>query len=141
VSRAVALAAGCVVLAGAALAQADAVTMSLAQYRDGNGVRVLVFTGTISNGRSGESVEVLGQDCGARGFRVLGGAQTRTGGGWEHQNPEQVAPWRSWVWGSGITFRARWSDKLSEPVVLRLPAAVWAVKLPGCSRALAHVSS
>jgi hypothetical protein len=116
---------------GVALAQSGAVTLVLSQYRDVNGVRTLVFSGVIPNGAAGETVELVGQDCGASGYRLLGGGVTRPGGRWQLENPEHVAPYRTFGWSSGITFRARWNDRLSDPVVLRLPAGISATKVEG----------
>jgi hypothetical protein len=111
-----------VTASSAALAQSDAVTLSLSQYRDVNGVRTLVFSGTIASGAAGQTVELLGRDCGAEGLRLLGGAQTRDGGRWQLENPEHDAPYRTFRWSSGIAFRARWKEQLSDPVVLRREA-------------------
>ncbi len=115
----------------AALAQSGGVTLSLDQYRDVNGVRTLVFSGVVSSGAVGETVELLGQDCGGRGSRLLGGAETRQGGRWQLENPEHVAPYRTFAWASGLAFRARWRDRISDPVVLRLPAGISATKVAG----------
>lgn len=128
-------------VAGAAFAGPDAVTLTMSQYRDVNGVGVLVFSGAISSGAAGETVELLGQDCGARGSRLLMGADTRQGGRWQLENPEHVAPYRSFSWTSGITFRARWKDELSDPVVLRLPGPIGASKVAGRSAWRVSVSS
>jgi hypothetical protein len=120
-------------LAGATsvLAQAGGVTMSLSQYRNVNGVRVLVFSGAVASGAPGETVEVVGQDCGRRGYRLIGSAETRSGGGYQIQNPSAVPPYRWNPVGSGMTFRARWKDQLSDPVVFRIPASIWTRKAPG----------
>ncbi len=120
-----------VTVVGVARAQSDAVTMSLSTYRNANGVLVLAFSGSVSSGAAGEQVEVLGQDCGARASRLLSATQTRPGGGWRLENPESTAPYRSFNWGSGMTFRARWRDGLSDPVTFRVPARPFAVKVPG----------
>jgi hypothetical protein len=120
-----------VTASSAALAQSDAVTLSLSQYRDVNGVRTLVFSGAIASGAAGQTVELLGRDCGAEGLRLLGGAQTRDGGRWQLENPEHDAPYRTFRWSSGIAFRARWKEQLSDPVVLRFPAGISATKVPG----------
>jgi hypothetical protein len=124
------------VLAGSALghsapAQPDAVSLHLSTYRNVNGVLVLVFAGTVSSGSAGQTVEVTGQDCGGQGFRALAAAQTRPGGGWRLENPESTAPYRTFPWSSGTTFRARWNDDVSEPVALRFPAPISASKVSG----------
>lgn len=116
---------------GAALAQAGSVTMTLTTARNVNGVLVLMFAGTVSSGAAGEEVEVVGQDCGGRGFRALALAETRPGGGWQVQNPEPAPTYRTWPWHSGMTFRARWEGRLSEPVVLRFPARIYAERVRG----------
>lgn len=116
---------------GVALARSDAVTLSLSQYRNENGVGVLVFSGTVSSGSVGQTVELVGRDCGGRGYRILSETQTRAGGGWRIENPESTPPWRSFSWRSGMTFRARWGDELSEPIALRLPAGIGASKIAG----------
>ncbi|CAN5180920.1 hypothetical protein BH09ACT13_BH09ACT13_03520 [soil metagenome] len=116
---------------GSAAPGADTVTLVFSQYRNVNGVLVLVFSGTVSSGAAGEEVEVVGQDCGGQGFRLIGGTQTRAGGGWQVQNPEQMPPWRWAPADSGMTFRARWKGQLSDPVVWRLPAVIGASKVPG----------
>jgi hypothetical protein len=76
-------------------------------------------------------VELLGQDCGGSHSRLLGGAVTKPGGRWQFENPEHVAPYRTFPWASGITFRASWRDRLSDPIVLRLPAGISATKVEG----------
>lgn len=112
--------------------RADAVTLVVTQYRSvTSGARVLEFSGTVASGAGGEIVDVLGQDCGRRGYRLIGETQTRAGGGWQLQNPEQVAPWRYTRVYSGTTFRARWKGQLSDPYLWRLPAFIGAVKIPG----------
>lgn len=77
---------------GLAATRADTVTLVFSQYRNVNGVLVLVFSGTVSNGAAGEEVEVVGQDCGGQGYRLIGGARTRAGGGWQVQNPSSEPP-------------------------------------------------
>lgn len=116
---------------GLAMTRADTVTLVFGQYRNVNGVLVLVFSGTVSNGAAGEEVEVVGRDCGGQGYRLISGAQTRSGGGWQAQNPSSEPPYRSTPVDSGMTFRARWKGQLSNPVVWRVPAFVGAVKVAG----------
>lgn len=113
-----------------AASRADGVTMVFSQYRSVNGP-VLVFSGTVATGASGETVDVLAQDCGQRDYRLIGGAQTRAGGGWQFENPEQVAPWRYTRVDSGTTFRARWRGHFSDPYLWRLPAWLSVIKIPG----------
>jgi hypothetical protein len=137
---AVAVIVGFLVAAGNGASEQSLVTLSFSQYRNVNGVLVSVFRGTISSGAAGETVDLLVQDCGARGSRIAGGTQTRAGGGWEIQNPEATPPWRSWPFYSGSTFRARWHGQLSEPVEYRLAAPVFARKVPGKHSWRVHVS-
>lgn len=126
-----ALAFGLLATAAGASAQGDTLSLVLSQYRDVNGVGVLVFSGTVSSGQAGELVELLGQDCGSKGSRVLIGTQTREGGRWQVENPEHVAPYRTFSWRSGISFRARSGEQLSNPVVLRLPASIGSAQVKG----------
>lgn len=141
-ARSGALAATLLVLlaCASAAAQSDAVTMSLGQYRNVNGVRVLVFSGAVASGAAGQTVEVLGQDCGGRGYRLIGAAETRVGGGWQLENPSAVPPYRSTPVGSGMSFRARWKEQQSDPVVFRTPAWIWARQVSGRRAWEVHVS-
>jgi hypothetical protein len=113
-----------------AQAQSDSVTLSIGQYRNVNKVLVLVFRGAVSSGAAGEEVEVVGRDCGQQGYRLISGAKTRAGGGWQVENPS-VDPPRWTPVDSGMTFRARWRSHVSEPVVWRAPAPIFALQVPG----------
>ncbi|HLG09583.1 MAG TPA: hypothetical protein VI409_13020 [Gaiellaceae bacterium] len=125
------VASGLAVQPTTAASRAHAVTLNVGQYRNSNGVRVLVFSGSVTSNAGGEDVEVLGQDCGVRGSRLISATQTRAGGGWQVENPEQNPPWRYTPVYSGITFRARWNNQLSAPYVDRVAAPIVASKIRG----------
>lgn len=114
-----------------AASRADGVTMVFSQYRNANGVLVLLFSGTVASSAPGETVDLLERSCGQRDYRLTWSTQTRAGGGWQVQNPEQDAPWRSTRVDSGTTFRARWNGHFSDPYLWRLPAPIGAIKIPG----------
>ena len=118
-----------VIGSGAATSAPDLVTLNVGAYRNANGIHVLVFSGTVSGSASGQEVDVLGEDCGVRGSRLISGTRTLAGGQWRVENPHADPPWRFSPWNSGITFRARWNGELSAPRVYRLPAPLSAVKL------------
>jgi hypothetical protein len=123
-----------VVLAGAlgaagATSAPDLVTLNVGHYRNANGVLVTVFTGSISSNAAGETVDVLGQDCGVKGSRLISGTHTSAGGGWRVENPQPDPPWRYTQVQSGVTYRARWNDQLSEPRVWATPAPLTAKKV------------
>jgi hypothetical protein len=110
-------------------AAAELVTLNVGQYRNANGVLVTVFAGTVSSEAAGETVDVLGQDCGTSGWRLISGTHTRAGGGWRVENPLSEPPWRYTQVHSGITYRARWNNQLSEPYPYVTPAPVYAKKV------------
>lgn len=127
------LAAGVAALAAPAsraVVEAEAVTLSLDQYSNPNKVRTLVFFGDIADGAR-EYVEVLGRDCGANHERLITGTQSAVGGRWRIENPNANPPWNYTPVYSGTTFRARWNNRYSEPVVWRLPAQPRVTKLRG----------
>jgi len=125
---AIVLAAGLGVGRGGAAATAD-VTLNVGHYRNPNGIRVTVFSGTVASNAAGEDVEVLGNDCGVKGFRLISATTTRAGGGWQVENPLPTAPWTYTQTHSGITYRARWKGRLSEPITDRVAAPLGAVKV------------
>jgi hypothetical protein len=111
-----------------AASRADGVTMVFSQYRSARfGGRVLVFSGTVASGASGETVDVLGQDCGQRDYRLIGSTPTRAGGGWQLENPGDSNARVE----SGTTFRARWNGHFSNPYLWRVPANIGVIKIPG----------
>jgi hypothetical protein len=118
---------------GSAAPHAD-VTLSVSTYRNANGVLALVFSGAVSNAPPNQVVEIVGRDCGGTGFRLISSGRTRSGGGFEVENPERVFPYRSTPWQSGITFKARSSDKESEPYTLRLEAPLNVINVRGAKR-------
>jgi len=141
-SVAVALALGLLLATGGtASPRADSVSLAFSQYTNVNKVRVQVFSGAISSGAGGEQVDVLGAECGGRDQRLIGGTLTRPGGGWQVENPSSEPPYAYAPTDSGMAFRARWNGRLSEPVVFRIPAGIWAMKTPGKRAWLVHVSS
>lgn len=117
--------------------QSPEVSLALSQYENVNGVRVLVFAGAISSGAAGEVVQVLARDCGVRGYRLVGETRTAAGGRWRIENPSSDG--RSFGWGSGTSFRARWADRLSDAITLRLPAQVWVKRVQGQRAWKVHV--
>jgi len=116
---------------GDAAARAENVTLGLRDFRSANGVRVHVFTGVVSSPEPRQDVEIVGQDCGLSGYRLISAAQTTAGGAFQAENPQQSPPWASTPYSSGITFRARWNGHLSNPIQYRLPAYPYAIKVPG----------
>jgi hypothetical protein len=127
----IALGTALLVATSAGLAAPEDVTMRVHHYRNANGVLVTRFAGSTASNAAGEDVEIIGQDCGVRGFRLIAATQTRAGGTWEVENPESQPPWRYTQVLSGITYRARWKDELSAPYTWRLPAPLTALKVPG----------
>jgi hypothetical protein len=126
---ALALASAVGIEAGRAAFGPQLVTLNVGHYRNANGVLVTVFSGTISSNASGETVDVLGQDCGVKGSRLISGTHTSAGGGWRVENPLPGPPWSYAQVASGITYRARWNDQLSEPEVYRTAAPLNAKKV------------
>lgn len=118
---------------GDAAARAENVTLGLRDFRNANGVRVLVFTGVVSSPEPRQDVEIVGQDCGLSGYRLIAATETTTGGAFQAENPGQSPPYASTPLTSGMTFRARWNGNLSNPVQYRLPAYPFAVKIPGAA--------
>jgi hypothetical protein len=111
--------------------RADAVTLSLRQYTNDNKVRVFVWYGQVANGAAGEDVEVLGRNCKTSFYRQLTATKTLPGGGWEVESlSKDVFPPVSVEVNSGTTFRARWRDQLSEPLLYRAPLSnIYALEL------------
>lgn len=135
----------CVLLASAASgswaeASGEGVTFAIREFTNANRVRVLVFSGAVSNPEPGQDVEIVGQDCGGRGYRLIAATQTGAGGAYQAENPQQGPPWAYTPWSSGITFRARWNGRLSAPIQYRLPAPLSASKIPGRRAWKAHFS-
>jgi hypothetical protein len=118
---AVALAAD--MLSTTSAAPSRSVTMQyLRQWDPGCNCYKLRFSGFVSSRAAGEYVTVMQQRCGYSYATAVAGAQTRDGGFWEAEaNPVVVGP-------SG-TFRARWNDQLSEPVVVTPKISVFAIEI------------
>lgn len=107
------------------------VTLNVSTYRNANGILATIFSGTVASDAAAQIVEIDGRDCGGQGFRSISSARTRPGGGYQVENPEREFPYRSTRWESGITYRARWNERLSDPYVLRLPAGLAVYKVKG----------
>jgi hypothetical protein len=117
-----------VVLAGAttALPGGQGVTLAMREFTNANRVRVLVFSGTIPNPEPNQDVEIVAEDCGVRGNRLFAATKTTNGGVFQVSNENVSTPY-----GSGVKFRARWNDRLSEPIQYRFPAPLYAEKVRG----------
>ena len=61
-------------------------------YKNANHLRVLVFTGAVANPAPGQDVEIVGQDCGAPGYRLIAATQTTAGGAYQAENPQRNPP-------------------------------------------------
>jgi hypothetical protein len=85
------------------------------------GARMVRLTGQVANGNAGERVDVLVKDCRSRFFRVVGGAQTTTGGAYEARVYLDVRG----------TFVSRWRGKRSAGVTAVPMLIVGAVQTPG----------
>jgi hypothetical protein len=74
------------------------------------------FSGVIPTRAAGESVTVMYERCGLNFSTAVAAATTQEGGVWEAAPSVGV--------GSGL-FRARWNNRLSDPVRYRAPARVF----------------
>jgi hypothetical protein len=79
------------------------------------------LTGQVASGNAGERIDVLVKECRSRFFRVVGGAQTTTGGAYEAQVYLDVRG----------TFVARWRGNKSAGVTATPMLIVGAVQTPG----------
>jgi hypothetical protein len=96
---------------------ADSVSMAVRQYVNANKVRVLAFSGQISNGAGGELVTLVGKEC-TGGLRQLAAAQTGAGGVWQVATP---SPQQTYVEiFSGTSIRAHWKEAESAPYHYRV---------------------
>lgn len=86
-----------------------------------NGSRMVKLTGQVASGNAGERIDVLVKECRSRFFRVVGGAQTTTGGAYEAQVYLDVRG----------TFVARWRGNKSAGVTATPMLIVGAVQTPG----------
>jgi hypothetical protein len=119
----IAAVAGALYAAASPAAPAQDVTLRMERFYD-NACRCYKFRffGTIPSGAANEYVSVLQQRCGQRFSTAVAGASTREGGAWE------VIP-SSLYWGGSATFRARWKNHVSQPVMYRAELIVWLTKL------------
>ena len=81
----------------------------------------LRLSGTVPSASAGEAVRIEAKECNSTFFRVFGGANTASGGGWTYT--------QGWL-RNNTTFRARWKDAVSAPVVVLQRAPVWLEKKP-----------
>jgi hypothetical protein len=117
-------------VAAAAGAVNEVVTLSLRQYVNANKVRVLVWYGQVS-GSGGELLEVQARDCGTQGFYTIAETKPGVGGAYEIESQSSVPPYGSVRWSGAQTYRTRWGDQLSEHVAgPRFPLRPWAEKVP-----------
>ena len=132
--RSLALAAIGLALAGgvaAASSQADPVTLSMRQYTNSSKWRVVVWYGQVATSAAGEDVEVLGQACLTKGFRLYTATKTVPGGGYEAESVSTQIPYFTVQVDSGTTFRARWRDQLSNTILHKTPIlGFYPVKIP-----------
>ena len=95
------------VLAGgvaAASSQADPVTLSMRHYTNSSKWRVFVWYGQVATSAAGEDVEVLGQACLTKGFRLYTATKTVPGGGYEAESVSLQIPYQLVQVDSGTTF-------------------------------------
>jgi hypothetical protein len=129
-----------ILLASVVGLSADSVTLGVTQYVNANRMQAVVFTGTVSSRSSDEVVDVLARDCGARGERLVASARSGPGGGWRVETLISQGPlWFSSGVFSGTTFRARWKDDYSAPVVWRVPPAMQVARISGTRKWVVHV--
>jgi len=119
---------------------ADSVTLGVTQYVNVNRMQAVVFAGRVSSGDEGELVDILARDCGARGERLVASARSGPGGGWRAETLSSQGPvWFSSGVYSGTTFRARWKDDYSAPVVWRIQAKPQVARVSGTRKWVVHV--
>ena len=85
------------------------------------GACMVRLTGTVSSASAGEPVDILVKDCRSRFFRVVGGAQTTSGG--EYQSELYLDVRGEYV--------ARWRGQRSQGVTAIPKVIVGAVQTPG----------
>jgi hypothetical protein len=113
----------------AAPSQADPVTLSMRQYTNADKARVLVWSGQVASNAAGEDVELLGQECGTKGYRLFAATKTVAGGGWEMDSVANASGYLELK--SGTTFRARWRNQLSNTILHKTPVLVsYVQKIP-----------
>lgn len=119
------LLAGVAAVAPAAFAEpSQTVTITVLRSIDqSTGLPKVRFSGTISSAAPGEDVTVMQQTCGLSFSTAVAGTQTQSGGSWEAEPSSQyiIAP--------SATFRARWKDTQSEPVVVHPQIPVFLIPI------------
>jgi hypothetical protein len=129
-----------ILLASALGLSADSVTLGVTQYVNVNRMQAVVFAGRVSSGDGGELVDILARDCGARGERLVASARSGDGGAWRAETLISQGPvWFSSGVYSGTTFRARWQDDESNPVVWRVQAKPQVARVSGKRTWIVHV--
>ncbi len=110
------------VLAGAGAAQEPAVTLEVRSVPQPSGAfNRHLFAGRISSGAGGQLVTVLGKACPRNNLETsIAGATTNPGGGWDAEAAGQR---------TRMTYRARWGERFSEPVVVWEPMFVNAARM------------
>ena len=105
----------------AASSQADPVTLSMRQYTNSSKWRVYVWYGQVASGAAGEDVEVLGQACLTKGFRLYTATKTFPAAATRPRASSTQIPYQIVQVDSGTTFRARWRDQLSNTILHKTP--------------------
>jgi hypothetical protein len=111
-----------------AVAQREDVTLKLERFYD-NACRCykLRFSGTIASGAANEYVAVLQQRCGSGSATAIAGATTRQGGFWE----AEPVSFGARPGEDSSTYRARWNERLSEPLTFRARVPLSLTELAG----------
>jgi hypothetical protein len=118
--------------ASSATSQGDPLTLVVTPYENVNATGLAHrFTGVATGAAAGELVDVLGRDCGSKpnDFRLIAQTQTRAGGGYQADNPEQVFPFRRVEVGSGMELKARWNGIFSNSYTWRTHAPFYVIKM------------
>lgn len=120
-SRLFAAGAAVVVLASAAVAAPEPVTMLARPLVLGGDQRV-ALVGAVGSDKAEELVTIQARDCGAgtQSFRNVATARTRAGGSWSTEYFPAIT----------TTLRAVWNDRASAPITVRQRASVRLRRLP-----------
>lgn len=119
----------------------DTVTLTVTPFDTADGRRAFVFEGAVPARARGRYVEVLGRECGGKGFRLFSATTTRAGGAWRVRYPPDVRrPWRYPAIASGTTFLARWKGRTSAWRRYRTEAPLAVREVPGHLARRVHVS-
>jgi hypothetical protein len=125
VAAALVASAGLTIMASAGAVPSQSVSLRVDRARDTNtGLFRVVFSGVISSGAAGEEVTVLQQTCGASFGTAIAGTQTRAGGVWNAE-PASIA-----AIAASATYRAKWGNVESEPVVIHPPMPIFLLPSP-----------